>query len=67
MRAEELTVLLQCPKKYELKQVILDEEFQKYNGRAVKIGDHAQIDLPIGGTNISNHSKSVEQRQSGGP
>ena len=38
MRAEELTVLLQCPKKYELKQVILDEEFQKYNVKKHALG-----------------------------
>ena len=38
MRTEELTVLLQCPKKYELKQVILDEEFQKYNVKKHALG-----------------------------
>lgn len=38
MRAEELSVLLQCPKMYELKQVILDEEFQKYDVKKHALG-----------------------------
>lgn len=38
MKAEELAVLLQCPKMYELKQVLLDEESQRSEVRKMVLG-----------------------------
>lgn len=43
MRAEDLAVLLQCPKMYELKQVVLDEGFQKYDVKKRALGMLAEF------------------------